>query len=203
MENFKYFALMYLNDWHFWDSPLSERIFSSNEEDSLSAFHSAAKYYKVTRNFPIDESEARLQGALDLVKSDSNKLVENNVCEIVNNLALEFERRYGKNAVSAASKFLWLRHKSPVVIFDSRAKKWLSRNGYKVPSNNYEGYREQWLSAFSDNSKKIKEACAALTIVRDFSMAFESSAKEVESVTTSIWFQERVFDKYLWFNADN
>lgn len=203
MENFKYFALMYLNDWHFWDSPLSERIFSSNEEDSLSAFHSAAKYYKVTRNFPIDESEARLQGALDLVKSDSNKLVENNVCEIVNNLALEFERRYGKNAVSAASKFLWLRHKSPVVIFDSRAKKWLSRHGYKVPSNNYEGYREQWLSAFSDNSKKIKEACAALTIVRDFSMAFESSAEEVESVTTSIWFQERVFDKYLWFNADN
>lgn len=203
MENFKYFALMYLNDWHFWDSPLSERIFSSNEEDSLNAFHSAAKYYKVTRNFPINESETRLQGALDLVKSDSNKLLENNVCEIVNNLALEFERRYGKNAVSAASKFLWLRHKSPVVIFDSRAKKWLGRNGYKVPSNNYEGYREQWLSAFSDNSKKIKEACAALTTVRDFSMAFESSAEEVESVTTSIWFQERVFDKYLWFNADN
>lgn len=203
MDNFKYFALMYLNDWHFWDSPLSERIFSSNEEDSLNAFHSAAKYYKVTRNFPIDESETRLQGALDLVKSDSSKLVENNVCEIVNNLALEFERRYGKNAVSAASKFLWLRHKSPVVIFDSRAKKWLDRNGYKVPANNYEGYRGQWLTAFSDNSKKIKEACAALTAVRDFSMAFESSAEEVVSVTTSIWFQERVFDKYLWFNADN
>jgi len=203
VDNFKYFALMYLNDWHFWDSPLSERIFSSNKEDSLSAFHSAAKYYKVTRNFPIDEGEARLQGALDLVKSDSSQLGENNVCEIVNNLALAFERRYGKNAVSAASKFLWLRHKSPVVIFDSRAKKWLDRNGYKVPANNYEGYRSQWLTAFSDNSKKIEEACAALMTVRDFSMAFDSSAEEVLSVTTSTWFEERVFDKYLWFNADN
>lgn len=203
MDNFKYFALMYLNDWHFWDSPLSERIFSTNKEDSLNAFHSAAKYYKVTRNFPIDESEARLQGALDLVKSDSSKLVTNNVCEMVNNLALAFERRYGKNAVSAASKFLWLRHKSPVVIFDSRAKKWLDCNGYKVPVNNYEEYRNQWLTAFSDNSEKIEEACAALMTVRDFSMAFERSTEEVVSVTTSIWFQERVFDKYLWFNADN
>ncbi|ANJ58429.1 hypothetical protein PMA3_25990 [Pseudomonas silesiensis] len=203
MDNFKYFALMYLNDWHYWDKPLSERIFSINKDDSLYAFHRAAKYYKVTRNFPIDEAEARLQGALDLVKLGSGKLTEGNVCERVNQLALAFKRRYGKNAISAASKFLWLRYKSPVVIFDSRAKKWLDWNGYKVPANDYEGYRRQWLAAFSDHRLQIDEACLSLVKVHEFSMAFENSAEEIASVTASHWFKERVFDKYLWFNAEN
>ncbi|CAN1600807.1 hypothetical protein LOY35_13980 [Pseudomonas sp. B21-028] len=202
MDNFKYFALMYLNDWCYWDKPFSELIFSRKNE-SLEAFVRAAKYYKVTRNFPIDESESRLQGALDLVKSVSGKLTEKNVCESVNQLALEFEKRYGRNAVSAASKFLWLRHKSPVVIFDSRARKWLNSNGYKVPANDYEGYRKQWLVAFADYRVEIEEACTALVSVKDFSMAFDSDAKEIESIAASLWFQERVFDKYLWFNADN
>ncbi|WP_103308082.1 MULTISPECIES: hypothetical protein [unclassified Pseudomonas] len=202
MKNFKYFALMYLNDWHQWDQPFSERIFSSNKTQSLQAFHHAAKYYKVTRNFRIDKTESRLQGALDLVRSGRGKLTEKNVCEKVNQLALAFEKRYGKNAVSAASKFLWLRYKSPVVIFDSRAKQWLNKNGYKVP-NHYEGYREQWLAAFSDHSLQIERACAALVNAHDFSMAFESSPKEIVPITTSLWFKERVFDKYLWFNAGN
>jgi hypothetical protein len=202
LENFKYFALMYLNDWHFWDKPFSELIFSDDQTASLDAFHRAAKYYKVTRNFRIDESESRLQGALSLVRSSSGKITENNVCETVNKLAQAFGQRYGKNALSAASKFLWLRHKSPVVIFDSRAKKWLRNNGYKVPGH-YTGYREQWLSAFSDHYAEIEEACAALIDAQAFSMAFESSEKELTRVTTSLWFKERVFDKYLWFNADN
>lgn len=202
MENFKYFALMYLNDWHQWDKPLSERIFGRDKSDSLDAFHHAAKYYKVTRNFPIDKTESRLQGALDLVKTGRGRLTKGNVCEMVNQLALGFEKRYGKNAVSAASKFLWLRYKSPVVIFDSRAKKWLNNNGYKVPAH-YEGYRAQWLAAFSDHRPQIEKACAGLVKVHGFSMAFESSSEEIAALVTALWFQERVFDKYLWFNADN
>lgn len=49
---------MYLNDWQFWDKPFSERIFSNDDKDSLDAFHHAAKYYKVTRNFPIERPRA-------------------------------------------------------------------------------------------------------------------------------------------------
>lgn len=202
MENFRYFALMYLNDWHQWDKPLSDRIFGRDKLDGRDAFHLAAKYYKVTRNFPIDNEEHRLQGALELLKSNRGRPTKENVCKKVDQLALAFGDRYGKNAVSAASKFLWLRYKSPVVIFDSRAKKWLKKNGYKVPAN-YEGYRTQWLAAFSDHRVRIEEACAALVNVQDFSMAFESSAEEIALLVNSPWFQERVFDKYLWFNADN
>ena len=59
-------------------------------------FHHAAKYYKVTRNFPIDVSESRLQAALDLVRARRGALTEKNVCQTVDRLASEFESRYGK-----------------------------------------------------------------------------------------------------------
>ncbi|MHB1642830.1 MAG: hypothetical protein ACYDD9_00170 [Acidithiobacillus sp.] len=203
MDNFKYFALMYLNDWYWWDKPFSERISSADTKDSLDAFHGAAKYYKVTRNFAHSGESKRLQGALDLVLAVEGPLSAGNVCEKVNTLAGAFAQTYGKNAVSAASKFLWLRYRSPVVIFDGRAVSWLRAKRYKVPhGSSYQVYRNKWLEAYSDNESRIRSACADLAAVRDYSMACEWSADEVASVASSRWFQERVFDKYLWFNAD-
>ncbi|WP_121458134.1 hypothetical protein [Azonexus fungiphilus] len=202
MDNFKHFSLMYLNDWYWWDKPFSERISSSDKDDSLDAFHSAAKYYKVTRNFEDDGNEKRLQAALDLVLSVGGPLTEDNVCQQVSALADAFERRYGKNAVSAASKFLWLRHRSPVVIFDSRAVAWLRANNYKVPhGSGYHEYRRQWLAAYADNEERIRVACSGLPSVKDYTMASEWTSDEVAAIAGSRWFQERVFDKYLWFNA--
>jgi hypothetical protein len=202
MDNFRYFALMYLNDWYQWDKSFSERISSGDKEDSLDAFYKAAKYYKVTRNFANDVSEKRLQAALDLVLSVKGPLNEDNVCQSVSDLAEAFEQRYGKNAVSAASKFLWLRYRSPVVIFDGRAIAWLRVKQYKVPhGSGYREYRRQWLMAYSVHEPQILEACAGLAAVKDFSMASEWSAGGIDAIASSRWFQERVFDKYLWFNA--
>lgn len=129
-------------------------------------------------------------------------ITEKNVCERVSSLAGEFSKKYGKNAVSAASKFLWLRFRSPVVIFDSRAIGWLRANGYKVPyAGGYKEYRKHWLAAFSDHEKEISKACAGLAEVKDYSLAFEEKEKHVAEISQARWFKERVFDKYLWFNA--
>jgi hypothetical protein len=202
MENFKYFALMYLNDWYWWDKTFSERI-ASNSKDSRQAFHEAAKYYKVTRNFSQLNDENRLEGALALVKSVRGPITEGNVCDKVIDLANEFKNKYGKNAVSAASKFLWLRFKSPIVIFDSRAVSWLRANGYKVPySGGYREYREHWVAAYTDHKKEINEACKGLVKLRNYSLAYEMPVKSVEKITKTTWFKERVFDKYLWFNSN-
>lgn len=34
-------------------------------------------------------------------------------------------------------------------------------------------------------------------------MAHDEDEQEISDVVSSLWFQERVFDKFLWFNADN
>lgn len=206
MDNFNYFALKYLNDWHLWDKPFSERISSELNSDSREALHEAAKYYKVTRNFSILDSEKdeRLQAALNLLLKIDEPVMEDNVCSIVTTLADDFKIKYSKNAVSAASKFLWLRFKSPVVIFDSRAIAWLRNNGYEVPhSGGYKEYREQWIAAFNDNENKISSACSKLENVKEYSLAFEYSKKDIKELSKSRWFKERVFDKYLWFNSNN
>jgi hypothetical protein len=194
---------MYLNDWYWWDKPFSERIGGSDKNDSLEAFHEAAKYYKITRNFPVLENERRLAAAEALVLSVAGSISEKNVCETVKSLAAKFQEEYGKNAVSAASKFLWLRFKSPVVIFDSRAIAWLCTHNYEVPHNaGYEVYCEKWLLAFNDHEEKIRESCSGLIEVKKYSMAAEESDEDVEALVSQRWFMERVFDKYLWFNAD-
>lgn len=203
MENFNYFALMYLNDWYWWDKPFSERIGGFDRDDSLQAFHEAAKYYKVTRNFSDLEDEKRLAAAHDLVLAVPDPIIEENVCETVQILAAKFQEKYGKNAVSAASKFLWLRFKSPVVIFDSRAIAWLRTNKYKVKYNaGYDVYYEKWLLAFSDHEEQIKKSCSGLIKVKKYSMAAEESDEYIVALVSQRWFRERVFDKYLWFNAD-
>jgi len=202
VENFNYFALMYLNDWYWWDKPFSERIVGSDRNDSLAAFHEAAKYYKVTRNFSDLENEKRLAAAKALVLGVAGPINEQNVCETVKSLAAKFQEKYGKNAVSAASKFLWLRFKSPVVIFDSRAIAWLRANKYKVPySAGYDIYCEKWLLAFNDNERQIRKSCSGLIKVKKYSMAAEESDEKLEALVSQRWFMERVFDKYLWFNA--
>ena len=202
VENFNYFALMYLNDWYWWDKPFSERIGGPDKDDSREAFHEAAKYYKVTRNFSGLENEKRLAAAEALVLGVAGPISNKNACATVQSLAASFQEKYGKNAISAASKFLWLRFKSPVIIFDSRAIAWLRANSYKIPHRaGYDIYREKWLLAFSEHEQKIRKACEGLVQVKRYSMAAEETDKDIEALVSQRWFMERVFDKYLWFNA--
>ena len=202
MNKFKYYGMMYLNDWFQSDKVFVAGISSKNTTESLKVFNRAAKYYKVTRNFPVLEGEERLAMARKLVLNVRDPITDKNVSKKVEALSDRFKASYGRNAVSAASKFLWLRFKCPVVIYDSRALAWLRCNDYDVSSSDgYDVYRKCWLEAFSDDLPEIKKACEGLYKVKSYSLACDESDKDIINVTQSRWFQERVFDKYLWFNA--
>ncbi|PIQ10753.1 MAG: hypothetical protein COW70_13090 [Hydrogenophilales bacterium CG18_big_fil_WC_8_21_14_2_50_58_12] len=201
-NNFNYFAMMYLNDWYSSDMLFMEGISSSETSKRLTKFHDAAKYYKVTRNFITLDGEVRLEGALEILLQESGPITDENVCSKVTLLAETLKKRYGKNVVSAASKFLWLRFRSPVIIFDSRALNWLKVNQYPVsPIGSYESYREQWLAAFKAHEKQIETACNGIPAVRKYTLACDESENVVSEICVSRWFRERVFDKYLWFNG--
>jgi len=194
--------MMYLNDWRWFDKRFFEKIASENSSDRLSGFYEAAKYYKVTRNFVTLDEPKRLEAASSILHKVSSHITDENVVATVNSLAKSFQEKYGKNAVSAASKLLWLRVRSPVIIFDSRALKWLKTNGYPVPyGGGYGEYRKKWLAAFQEHEVRIQSACAGLVAVRKYTHAHEESEKAISDLCSSRWFKERVFDKYLWFNA--
>ena len=205
MENLKFLALQYLNDWYDDESDFVADLSSSNDRDArLCCIQKAAKYYKVIRNFKILAGEKRLDKALQALDAVGDSITDENVDLIVCELARTFQLTYGTNAISAASKFLWIRHRSPVVIYDDRAYRRLNKGcGGESGQCDYTKYRREWLKQFAKREEHLRLACAELVRVKDFSLAHAVADEDLERLVGNRWFRERVFDYFLWWNANN
>ena len=207
-ENFKSFALMYLNDWYEKDRSFMNELSSITKEARLRNLHDAAQYYGVKRNFGGVKSKG-LDAAFTLLENAAQTLTcqSQSVVAIVSQLAKDFEKEYpkqnGKEKVSAASKFLWLRCKSPVVIRDTNAFACLQAASCgKVAQSDYGSYSKEWRRQFSKRKARIRSACNQLMGVKEFSLAESLPDQELAALVASRWFQERVFDKFLWWNGE-
>jgi hypothetical protein len=200
----KYSALEYLNYWYGYESRFADDLLPSKpREVRLRCIQDAAKYYGVSRNFKIIPGEERLENALQALDGIGNPVTNEKVDSMVRDLAKRFQLIYGKEAISAASKFLWIRHKSPVVIYDDRAFRCLMSCGSKLGQGEYAKYRSEWLKQFNYSDDEIRLACAELVRVKDFSLAHDKRDEDVASVVANRWFRERVFDIFLWSNSDD
>jgi hypothetical protein len=200
--NFRFFALHYLNDWCCDDSRFVTGV--SPEQDAATRLESlweAAKYYKVTRTLPTLDGEERLAGALQAIDAVPVPITEATVDQAVCELAARFQELYGRYAVSAASKLLWIRHRWPIVILDDRASQFLWANGGTFRQGDYPGYCVEWRSQFARHEQAIRRACGELVGVKCFSLAGEMPDADLEQLVSSPWFRERVFDKFLWWNS--
>jgi len=201
MDNLKFFALAYLNDWWQYDRNFVAGLCpSQSRKIRLQRLNEAATYYQVIRRFPKKKDGAeRLGKVLDLLDAaleGLSALTQYNVDVAVRTLAEKFNEAYEQGIeISAASKFLWIRHKTPVVIYDARAYTCLERLGSKIGTG-YADYRGEWLKQFDQREEVIRSACAELVRVRDCSPDDETD-ESFQSTIASRWFCERVFDKFL------
>jgi hypothetical protein len=233
VDNFRFFALAYLNDWWQYDRTFVAGLSPGQSvENRVKWLSEAANYYQVNRRFPGEEWErfGPVLDVLDAATEELGVLTQSNVDKTVQNLAeklgsiretliesraLTREKSASGSSVrprepsieiSAASKFLWIRHKTPVVIYDDRAYKCLTgRLGCKIsvrnwPRSGYDSYREQWIKQFDKREESIQLACAELVRLKDFSPDDETE-ENLKSTVTSRWFFERVFDKFLWWGG--
>ncbi|MFO3797874.1 MAG: hypothetical protein ACK8QZ_11440, partial [Anaerolineales bacterium] len=53
--------------------------------------------------------------------------------------------------------------------------------------------------AFNEKEDEIRSACSNLHSVKEYSHANLIIDNEIQRIVSETWFQERVFDKYLWF----
>lgn len=212
LNNFKFFALAYLNDWWQYDEQFVRglRPQGSSRRETLVK---AATYYQVIRSFSkggdVNASQ-RLGNALkelDAVLSGVNNTIRPaNVDALVTDLAIRLGSVYKKkdNAqelVSAASKFLWIRRRLPVVIYDRRAKTCLTILKAK-PGTTYASFRKAWQTEFPKYKVRIRSACHDLrqSSVKNFAPS-GIARRRLNSVLRTRWFHERVFDKFLWWNG--
>jgi hypothetical protein len=212
LTNFKFFALAYLNDWWQYDQEFVSALRRNNAQSHRRKYLvEAATYYQVIRSFPkkwdasqrLDEALIELDAVLSSV---SNILTPTNVDDAVKTLAAQLGSKYKKKnksqkLVSAASKFLWICRRTPVVIYDDRAKKCLTTMN-AAPGTTYASYRSAWRAQFPKYETQIRLACRDLSRSSVKNFARNSIAKRrLNSVLRTRWFHERVFDKFLWWNG--
>jgi len=202
ITNLRTFALDYLIQWCKVDRRFVSGLeLDTNKAERLETLRDAADNYEVIRNFPNKrDAGARLEGALAALDAIGRPEGDQAVISAVNELAKALQSKYGGSKISAASKFLWFRYKSPVAIYDSRARASLRRGGGTFGDRDYGGYLKDWRRQFAESADAIRAACAELIRVRDF-LADGMSENEFIDTTSSRWFHERVFDKYLWWNG--
>lgn len=209
--NFKFFSLAYLNDWWQYDKTFVSGL-SLKGKSRREALVKAATYYQVIRLFPTSkDTAARLDKALnqlDAVLSGVNNIitpanVDSMVTTLATTLGSAYKPKSGKatELISAASKFLWIRRQSPVVIFDRRAHSCLKMMN-ATPGTTYATFRKAWLTEFQRYETQIQSDCRGLSTsgIKDF--APDNKAKSaVKLLLHQRWFHERVFDKFLWWNG--
>lgn len=204
LENYMFFAAAYLNDWWQYDSVFFIGLQASKSRDArLYWLRQLAAYYQVNRNLKKKHEGGgpRLAEALTALDGVSGPITEDNVDFSVLRLVKLLKETYKSTLISAASKFLWALHRSPVAIYDSRARATLNQlSGTNMPEEDYVSFRKEWLKQFDQRKSAIGSACDKLLCMREFA-PFPKDERALECVVKAQWFHERVFDKFLWWNG--
>jgi hypothetical protein len=194
--NFHYAAHRYVNDWLGWDKKFHAALSPAGcsgiaVESGAKTLVKVASYYTVIRTLPVTGEPIRLGAAYSALLG-IREVPAPELHLIVENYANMLKATYGLNALSAASKFLWVRFRDPVVIYDSIASSWLSKNS-TFHYNGYRAYVDAWSDSYQKAEGQIREACDDLRQMKKFILCDVSDA-ELSECTSSKWFMGRVFD---------
>jgi hypothetical protein len=198
--NFNYSALHYLNLWLSQDRKFCQALEGHDEAKKLQALTDAAVHYRVARNLPkvhdVGDGILRYKPVLDVIDAlDPMTFQGTQLIPSIMNARSQISGKYGyKGVTSLTTKFLWLKMKSPIVIYDSRARKALGTKPEDIGT-----YYSRWREQFDSSCNEISAACAKLPIVHEYSEAPEVGTPQyIEGIASQPWFKERVFDVYLW-----
>jgi len=194
--NFHYAAYSYLDEWiskdlEFHRAFAFDRPLPLSDEDGAKCLVEAATYYGVIRTLRKNQDEEfRLVRAYKALQRVSI-FDEEDLAQTVESLARELGQ--SNMAWSAASKFLWMRFRSPVIIYDSIVDKWLyDHSDYK--DDTYANYCKFWLEKYREYSPQIGEACAELNSVKKFTLIPNVPDHILAGWINNEWFRQRVFD---------
>ena len=200
MPPYKYFAMKFVNQWTSKERDL--HITLSKRTIPEDAIAKSLHYFQVARTFKnLEERENRAFIAEQIIEF-SRHLTQKNFHEKVEGLSKQFENKFKSKNLSAASKLLWLRRKSPVLIFDKWAKLSLEKMEQKKIVG-YEEYSVLWRKHYCSHRHEINSAAHGLIEVKEYSGLWNAVDSEFKETILSDWFSERVFDMYLLFHGKN
>ncbi len=201
---FKFCALHYLNLWLKDDRKFYQDFHSGNETDALMK---AGALFKVARNLPeeydkngLDEpyrpEDHRYRHVREILQGYNDAILQKmGPVALVDEIQRRISSAYGNRGVlSLTTKFLWVKYRSPIVIYDRQAREALESSKNSL-AGNYEKFHASWATGYRRHEDEIAEACESLPKVRDYCL---DSDADIAPLVSQSWFRERVFDIYLW-----
>jgi hypothetical protein len=198
---FKYYALHYLNLWISQDQPCCHALAGHHREEKLEALAAAAADYGIARTLPkrdgMDKGPERYGPVLKIIERQKRENFRNSdLPRRVERVNRQIKLQYASDhqVLSLTTKFLWLKLKSPIIIYDSRA-----RTALKVRPNDIEEFYRRWREEFSGLERAIEKACASLGKMYEYTKnPKKTNSRYVTRIAAKRWFRERIFDVYLW-----
>jgi hypothetical protein len=205
--NFYYAAHTYMDNWVVCDREARKVLgFGSGTTPTDKAacvqLKKVATIYSVARNFKKVEVECeRLSPVWTALQEIEHKPVSaEDAKDCVEKLVNSLKPTYGCGLLSAASKFLWMRFGSPIIIYDSLTWDWMRKQVEYSSIKTYNEFYDAWRKEFDDHHKEIDTACEELLnanitkFLCPSECPSEEEKNEFEQAVKSQWFAERVFD---------
>ena len=126
-KTFEYCSLHYLNQWLTCDMGYCQVLANGNKNEKLAALKNTGGFYRVARNLPSEYDEkkglSRYEPVLDIIDSLKPIQFENNPVKEIRQIEKRISEKYGDRSVlSLTTKFLWIKIKQPILIYDSQAR---------------------------------------------------------------------------------
>ena len=101
--------------------------------------------------------------------------------------------------MSLTTKFLWLKIKQPILIYDAQA-----RIALETKDGDLAGYYKKWQEKFKIKQYEIEDVCSKLPNMYLYAHSKDDVTKQyIKRISSEPWFHERVFDIYLWSGVNN
>lgn len=198
-HSLEYFSLHYLDMWLRHDRQIHQSMNNGTREEKLISIKEAATHYKVARNLPKKYDEdigcARYEPILEVIDKAIASDFSRDTVKSISKVHNKISKAYGDRGVlSFTTKLLWLKIRDPIIIYDSQA-----REALNADDGDLSGFYEAWRTEYSTHSKAIASVCAKLSSVSKYSCDQTiATPAYVQAISAQSWFQERVFDMYLW-----
>lgn len=200
--DFDYFALRALMLWVRAERDLLKSFRRAPTSDAI---RQSLKHFMISRNFKgigSDPTVAKSIARLLEKVSAKQRYTPDEAVEKVLLLEKRFVTKFKRSNLSAASKLLWLKHRTPFIIYDKRAVDALPIDVDALPiekdKRNYPAYCRRWRLEFGKVQGEIESAAKRLLKLQGYFSSCLSSKIKLKTVVNRPWFHERIFDVYLW-----
>ena len=202
LPTFEYCSLKYLDLWLSGECRWVESMRDDDRPAKLQAMANFAKAYRISRNFHLKHElkdgvqTERFGYVLNLIDSlTAADFAGDRMLPKLNDIRGQISEAYGDlDALSATTKFLWLRLQSPIIIFDRQA-----RTALQSKHADIDDFYHRWRTSFEVHAPEIAQVCSNLIEVRQYCIDPKAMTPSfMEQVASQTWFHERVFDIFLW-----